>query len=83
MAEPRPVQLEDMLRRIDAALASNRALSAERIADVRRLRAELVSAYKAGRIEEARRCEILALALVKDAPQSPGGADGGPLCFVP
>lgn len=71
MANPKSTQLEDMIRRIDEALVSNPALTGEQMADVRRLRTELIVSHKAGRMEEAQRCEALALALIKEGAPAP------------
>ena len=60
-----------LLRNIDEALAQNPVLTPEQLEDVRRLRAELQDLSRSGRTDEARRCEALALDIIREgAPVS-------------
>ena len=60
-----------LIRNIDEALAQNPALTPKQFEDVRRLRAELQELCRSGKLDEARRCEELALNIIREgAPAS-------------
>jgi hypothetical protein len=60
-----------LVRNVDEALARNPALTKEQSEDVRRLRADLQDLCRAGKMDEARRCEELALTIIREGAPAP------------
>jgi hypothetical protein len=62
---------QQLVRNVDDALAQNPALTPEQFEDVRQLRGELQELCRSGRLDKAKRCEEMALAIIReDAPVS-------------
>ncbi len=65
MSESGSDQAAQLVLNIDEALAKKPALTDNQLEDVRRLRAEIKGLCKAGKVEEAGRCEELALQIIR------------------
>lgn len=60
-----------LVRNVDEALAQNPALTPEQFEDVRHLRSELQELCRHGKMDEAKRCEEMALSIIREgAPAS-------------
>lgn len=60
-----------LVRNVDEALAQNPALTAEQFEDVKQLRGELQELCRRGSMDKAKRCEEMALAIIRGgAPAS-------------
>jgi hypothetical protein len=60
-----------LVRNVDEALAQNPALTPEQLEDVRHWRSDLQKFCRRGRTDEAKRCEEVALSIIREgAPVS-------------
>ena len=66
--EERSAQL---VRNIDRALAKFPTLTGKQLEDVRRLRTELIELSSSGHLDEAKRCEKLALMIIRQGAPNP------------
>lgn len=71
MAESVSDRSAQFVRNIDEALAQNPALTEKQLEDVRRLRTELQDLCQAGKVDEADRCEKLALMIIREGAPVP------------
>lgn len=71
MSKEPEVRLEDLVKAIDEALAQHPPLTDELAADVQRLRARIPELHRAGKVEEAKRCEKMALKIIHEGTPPP------------
>jgi len=55
-----------LVRNVDDALARNPALTPEQFEDVRQLRVEIQELCRRGKMDKAKRCEQMALAIIRE-----------------
>lgn len=66
MSDRRTIRSQELVRNIDEALAQNPALTEKQLDDVRRLRDQLQNLCRSGKVDEAERCERLALMIIRE-----------------
>lgn len=71
MSETNKTEAERLVRNLDDALAVNPAITSQQFDDVQQLSRQMQDLCRAGKLEEAKRCEELALMIVREgAPAS-------------
>jgi len=66
MSELNKTEADRLVGNLDNALALNPAITEQQFDDVQKLRRELQDHCRAGRLDEAKRCEELALMVIRE-----------------